>query len=755
MKAMFPFPRLAIRQLLCLAAAALLALPAHSQTTAQTKTQADAVANTLNAVSLTLGNNDSQVIKLVFKNPVAELPIAFTTSNPYRLVLDFPATSTTLPRLSEAAAGGAIKNWQVVQAGQRTRVVINLSGPGTYELRRDRNLVIAVLRSAGVPPDEPAPAHFAATSPASAHALRDLDFRRGKDGESRILATLSDPGVGVDIKKQGGAIQVEFFNTSLPTPLQRRLDVADFATPAQTVETFAQGKNTRLLVTPKGKWDYSAYQTGNLFTLEVRSLEGPQAALEGKPQYSGEKLSLNFQNVEVRAVLQVIADFTGLNIITSDTVAGNVTLRLKDVPWDQALDIILRAKGLDKRTSGNVIWIAPRDELAAKEKLEKETRQQIAELEDISTEFIRLNYLRANEAQAIINGQSLGAAGSSERASCATQAAGVGGGATQAGSTSGAASGQRILSKRGTTSYDLKTNTLFVQDTPSKIKEIKDMIASVDVPSKQVMIEARIVVADDSFGRTLGARLGYQGQSSSHAGHTGIRLGTAGTLSDSNTAAITTAGFSTTPTNVNLPAAVSVGGLSFNSSPSSLGFTVINAASTAILGLELQALEADKRGKIVSNPRVITQNQKPAVILQGQQIPYQSSTSTGGGTVATTSFKDALLCLLVDPQVLNNDTIILDVEVQKDAVGASAAGSAPPINVKRVKTQVRVKNGETAVLGGIFEQELRNDTEKVPFLGDIPFLGHLFKTTIKGDIKTELLIFLTPRVLLEDEARVQ
>jgi len=262
-------------------------------------------------------------------------------------------------------------------------------------------------------------------------------------------------------------------------------------------------------------------------------------------------------------------------------------------------------------------------------------------------------------------------------------------------------------------------------------------------------------VADDSFGRTLGARLGYQGQSSSHAGHTGIRLGTAGTLSDSNTAAITTAGFSTTPTNVNLPAAVSVGGLSFNSSPSSLGFTVINAASTAILGLELQALEADKRGKIVSNPRVITQNQKPAVILQGQQIPYQSSTSTGGGTVATTSFKDALLCLLVDPQVLNNDTIILDVEVQKDAVGASAAGSAPPINVKRVKTQVRVKNGETAVLGGIFEQELRNDTEKVPFLGDIPFLGHLFKTTIKGDIKTELLIFLTPRVLLEDEARVQ
>ncbi|MDP2835261.1 MAG: type IV pilus secretin PilQ [Pseudomonadota bacterium] len=744
MKAKFLFLRLAARHLIWLVAISLLPMPSHAE--------ANPTPNALNAVTLAQGNNDSQVIKLVFKNSVEELPIAFTTSNPHRLVLDFPATTSALPRASENPESGSIKNWQVVQAGERTRVVINLTGPTAYELRKDRNLVLAVLRDAGTPPGTPTPARFAETGPATAHGIRDIDFRRGKDGESRILVTLSDPGVGVDIKKQGSAIQVEFLNTSLPTPLQRRLDVTDFATPAQTVETFEQGKNTRLLVMPKGKWDYSAYQTGNLFTLEVRSLEGTQADGQGKPQYTGEKLSLNFQNVEVRSVLQVIADFTGLNIITSDTVSGNVTLRLKDVPWDQAMDIILRAKGLDKRATGNVIWIAPRDELAAKEKLELEARQQIADLEDITTEFIRLNYLRASEAQAIINGQSLGAAQSGERVSCSAQAAGVGGGATQAATASGTGIGQRILSKRGVTSYDLKTNTLFVQDTPSKIREVKEILSSVDVPSKQVLIEARIVLADDSFGRTLGARLGIQGRDSSHAGQTGIRLG----LSNAYGASATNTTLTTPPgiPNVNLGAPSSLGTLAF-ASPATLGVTLINAASSAVIGLELQAMEADQRGKIVSNPRVITQNQKPAVILQGQQIPYVTPAS--GTSPATVSFKDAFLCLLVDPQVLNNDTIILNVEVQKDATGTAitlGGVTSTPIDTKRVKTQVRVKNGETAVLGGIFEQTTRDDTQKVPILGDIPLFGHLFKSNVKGDIKTELLIFLTPRIL-DDVAAMQ
>ncbi|MDP2433546.1 MAG: type IV pilus secretin PilQ [Pseudomonadota bacterium] len=648
MKAKFSFLRLAARHLSWLVAILLLPMPGHAEAN-----------NALNAVSLAQGNNDSQVVKMVFKNSVEELPIAFTTSNPHRLVLDFPATTSTLPRASENPESGSIKNWQVVQAGERTRVVINLTGPTAYELRKDRNLVLAVLRGVGTPPGTPTPARFAETGPATAHGIRDIDFRRGKDGESRILVTLSDPGVGVDIKKQGGAIQVEFLNTSLPTPLRRRLDVTDFATPAQTVETLEQGKNTRLLVTPKGKWDYSAYQTGNLFTLEVRSLEGTQADGQGKPQYVGEKLSLNFQNVEVRSVLQVIADFTGLNIITSDTVSGNVTLRLKDVPWDQAMDIILRAKGLDKRATGNVIWIAPRDELAAKEKLELEARQQIADLEDITTEFIRLNYLRASEAQAIINGQSLSAAQSSERVSCSAQATGVGGGTTQAAAASGTGTGQRILSKRGVTSYDLKTNTLFVQDTPSKIREIKEILASVDVPSKQVLIEARVVVASDGFNRVLGARLGFKGQLKSKL-IDGTPSGISTTANDAGSIAAGGLGGSTTvPFNVDLPA-TSLGGVT-----PTIAFTIIEGAGNAILGLELQALEADKRGKIVSNPRVITQNQKPAVILQGQQIPYITPSTTG--VAPTTSFKDAFLCLLVDPQVLNNDTIILNVEVQKDA----------------------------------------------------------------------------------------
>jgi type IV pilus assembly protein PilQ len=674
---------------------------------------------------------------------VAELPIAFTTSNPHRLVLDVAATSSSLPRASENPESGAVKNWQVVQAGERTRIVLNLSGPSTYELRHDRNLVLVVLRSVGTQPDTPVPVHFAETGPARAHGIRDVDFRRGKDGEARILVTLSDPGVGVDIKKQGSAIQVEFLNTSLPTPLQRRLDVTDFATPAQLVETFEQGKNTRMLVTPKGKWDYAAYQAGNLFTLEVRSLEGTPAEGQDKPQYSGEKLSLNFQNVEVRSVLQVIADFTGLNIITSDTVAGNVTLRLKDVPWDQALDIILRAKGLDQRKTGNVIWVAPRDELAAKEKLEKEAKKSLAELDPLVTHSYRLNYVKANEVMSLLSGGHRTASSVAEDATCSPSASGVKG--IDAGIQAAAAPGgqannpNRILSNRGGASYDLTTNTLIVSDTPDRHVAVEAVIKDIDVPSRQVLIDARIVVADDTFGRSLGVRLGYSG-----SGKSGDTNFGAGTYTSSATHAVS--GLGTSPSapspNVNL---------GLTSPGSLLGLSVYNAATAAILSLELQAMELDKRGKIVSNPRVITTNLRPAVIMQGTQIPYASSSANTGTNI---QFKDAFLCLLVAPQVLNNDAIILNVEVTKDAQGETTT-AGPAINVKRVKTQVRVNNGETAVLGGIFEQTLRNDTEKVPFLGDLPMLGHLFRKDEKQDTKSELMIFLTPRILLEDEAQVR
>lgn len=708
--------------------------------------------NVLNAVSVVAGQNESQVVKIVLKDAMDDMPVSFSTSNPHRLVIDFPHTNNSLGRIQENLNVGVIKNYQVVQAGDRTRVVFNLNGPASHELRKERNLILAVLQ--GTEKQSPAGASVAPTRFEEAgnkrdHGIRDVDFRRGKNGEGRIAVTLSDPGVGIDIQQKGRAIQVDFLNTSLPGPLQRRLDVSDFATPTQAVETFEQGKNTRMMVTPKGKWDYSAYQTGNQFIMEVRSLDAVDSARLDKPVYTGEKLTLNFQNVEVRSVLQVIADFTGLNIIASDTVSGNVTLRLKDIPWDQALDIILRAKGLDKRASGSVIWVAPRDELAAKEKQELEAKKSLAELEPLITRSYRLNYIRADEAMVVISGGSRALSGSQEAATCSPSSTGINAdvsvGSSSANSTttnvnntgrstSTTQNVNRVLSVRGGASHDLTTNTLVVTDTLDRQLAVEEVLKSVDLPSKQVMIEARVVLADDTWARDLGSKLGFQ--SSGKSGNTQLGIGT---YTSSGVGATTGIGgiTSSPPTNVNLGLTNPAG---------SLGFTVFNTNAAAILSLELQALETDNRGKIVSNPRVVTTNLRPAAILSGTQIPYQTTSGTQG---TNTTFKDALLCLLVSPQILNNDSIILDVEVQKDAQGATTT-AGPAINVKRVKTQVRVKNGETAVLGGIFEQTVRNDTDKVPFFGDIPVLGNFFKTNHKTDDKTELLIFLTPRVLQDD-----
>lgn len=705
-------------------------------------------ANVLNTVSVAEGPNESQVIKIVMKDPVETMPVSFTTSNPHRLVLDFANTSNSVGRVVESLNSGAIKNYQVVQAGERTRVVFNLNVPASHELRKDKNLVLIVLhgaaQQAGAAVPATAPARFAEVGKQREYGIRDVDFRRGKNGEGRITINLSDPGVGIDIQQKGRAIQVDFLNTHLPAALQRRLDVADFATPTQLIETFEQGKNTRMLVTPKGKWDYSAHQTGNQFVMEVRSLDDPNLAKNEKPQYSGEKLTLNFQDVEVRGVLQVIADFTGLNIIASDTVTGKVTLRLKDVPWDQALDIILRAKGLDKRASGSVIWVAPRDELAAKEKQELEAKKSISDLETLTTRSYRLNYLRADEAMAVISGDSRSINANQETATCSPSSTGIkaevasGGASASSGSITQSGGNvtnlkvNRVLSDRGGASHDLTTNTLVVTDTLDRHAAIEEVLKSVDLPSKQVMIEARIVLADDTFSRDIGAKLGIR----SYGAWNGAKNALSATASDSRSLVTSSGVTSTNPLNVDL-------GVTSAVAPS-IGFTILNAASNTLLSLELQALEADNRGKIVSNPRVVTTNLRPAVILQGTQIPYQTVSTTG----TQTSFKDALLCLLVSPQVLNNDSIILNVEVTKDAQGVNT-DAGPAINVKRVKTQVRVNNGETAVLGGIFEQTVRNDTSKVPLLGDLPVLGHLFKRSAKSDDKSEMLIFLTPRVLDE------
>ena len=479
----------------------------------------------------------------------------------------------------------------------------------------------------------------------------------------------------------------------------------------------------------------------------------------------GEKLSLNFQNVEVRSVLQVIADFTGMNIIASDTVTGNLTLRLKDVPWDQALDLIMQTKGLDKRQNGNVVWIAPKDELLTKEKLEYESKSQIIDLEPMVTEYIAMNYMRADEAQSMLYGNAAGAFLNSVGSSvnCSAQAQGVGGAAVAQSSQQGKESDQKILTKRGRATYELKTNTLIVTDTARKIQEIRELLARLDVPARQVMIEARVVVADSGWSRDLGVRLGlaavnrtgrYQGgiggtQDQASALAQGIFptsavMGTVPNPTAANPFARADVPVTTTGTNlINFPA----GG-----NAAQIGLSLLDAATGNILSLELSALEADNRGKVVSNPRVMTSNQRPAVILNGTQIPFVTPGSANAP--ATVSFKDVFLCLLVDPQILNNDSLIMTVEVQKDAQDAGGSVTTggftvPAISTRRIKTQVRVNNGETLVLGGIFDQSELNNVLKVPFLGDIPVLGNLFKSSSKQTNKTELIIFLTPRIIDE------
>lgn len=690
------------------------------------------------------------LVRVHLKEPLKATPAGFTTGTPPRIALDLPDTGNALGKNTVDANLGPLVSVNVVQAGTRTRLVFNLSQSVEYETRLEgKSLIVSFNETGTVGASSNVTPRFAEAAPAAApHTIRNVEFRRGPSGEARIVTTLSDAQTGINIRQQAKGVVVDFIGTALPQALQRRLDVTDFATPVTQVESYVLGENTRMVIASKGVWEYSAYQADNQFIVEVRPAAGEdRKTADGKPIYKGEKLSLNFQNVEVRSVLQVIADFTGLNIVASDTVGGSLTLRLKDVPWDQALDLILTTKGLDKRTNGNVIWVAPRDELLNKEKAELEARQSVNELEPMVTEYIPLNYIRADEAQTMLYGFSMGAflAGSS-KASCSLASEGLDGKAAAQAAQQGKESDQKVLSKRGRATYDLKTNTLIINDTARKIQEVRDLLAKIDVPARQVMIEARVVIADDTFARQLGARLGGRIGGTSNLGGSQTGIGLASGLNDSLALARGSSTGTTLP-NVDL----GIGSTLSGASPATLGLTLLNIATGNLISLELQALEADNRGKVISNPRVVTTNQKPAVILQGVQIPYSTAVAetTGGTGTNTVQFVDAFLCLLVDPQILNNDSVILNVEVQKDAPGQTSAGGLPAIDRRRVKTQVRVNNGETVVLGGIYETINRNDINKVPFLGDLPFLGYLFKNTDRREIKTEVMIFLTPRILDE------
>jgi type IV pilus assembly protein PilQ len=705
-------------------------------------------ANAVVSVDTAAMPGGKTVIRIGLQQPLKNTPAGFTVGNPPRIALDLADTGNALGKNMIEANLGPLISVNVVQAGTRTRLVFNLNKSVEYEAKAEGKTLLVSLNDtlAGAVMVNASP-QFAEAAPGVArHGIKDVDFRRGPNGEGKIITTLSDTQTGINIRQQAKGVVVDFIDTDLPKALQRRLDVADFATPVQVVESYTLGENTRMVIESKEGWEYSAYQTDNQFIVEVKqSVDADKKTADGKPIYKGEKLSLNFQNVEVRSVLQVIADFTGLNIVASDTVAGNLTLRLKDVPWDQALDLIMQTKGLDKRSSGNVIWIAPKDELLAKEKLEYESRAAVADLEPLTTEYIPLNYIRADEAQTILYGFAGGSflqGAKDNRATCSTTAEGVGGSAAVQASQKGQGdSDQKILSKRGRATYELKTNTLIVNDVPKKIQEIRDLLTRIDVPARQVMIEARIVLADDKFGQQLGARLGTK------VGKTFDLFGrsTSANFGGTQSATLT----NTLANHVTLDAPITAGG----TSPASMALTLLDIASGSLISLELQALEADRRGKVVSNPRVVTSNQKPAVILQGVQIPYVTLQVSSGIPTYTVAFKDALLCLLVDPQILNNDSIIMTVEVQKDSVGQQVSvpggGTVPGIDTKRVKTQVRVNNGETVVLGGVYEQVSRKDIEKVPFLGDVPFFGNLFKNSNKQDEKVELLIFLTPRIIDE------
>ena len=712
--------------------------------------------NSIDALSISKASSGRTVVKFTLKSPLANPPAGFSINNPPRIALDFPDTGNGLGRTAQEVGDPALRSLNVVQAGNRTRVVFNLNKPQSFEAQIEGNTVIVTLAEQGggaaAATAPPTVSRFAEARPGeSTHALRDVDFRRGKNGEGRVVVDLSDSTTGIDIRQQGKSLIVDFVNTTLPRNLERRLDVADFATPVTTIDTFAQGGNARIVIEPRGLWEHSAYQADNRFIVEIKAIqEDPNKLTQGtRAVYKGEKLSLNFQNVEVRAVLQVIADFTGLNIITSDTVTGSLTLRLKDIPWDQALDIIMQTKGLDMRKNGNVVLIAPREELAVKEKQQLEAQQQISELEPLVTESFQLNYMRVQDFASML-------------ASNRQQQFGAGAGQTA--TTGGQGS---ILSKRGVAIGDPRTNILIVSDTPSRLEEVRKLIRQLDTPVRQVTIESRIVIADDKFSRQLGVRFGVQTGftlQNRYAGGFGGSLSTQPVVhTEGNTvtrdtrtqtpyelaSGLASAGYSDSPQlNVNLPVLNPAG---------QLALTLINLGSGNLINLELSALEADSRGKVVSSPRVVTQDNGKASIEQGTEIPYV--TPGTANNPATVQFKKAVLRLDVTPQITPDNRVTMIVEIRKDSVGqlvpTGTGGFIPAIDTKNVTTQITVNNGDTAVIGGIYEEVLNNDVNKVPFLGDLPILGYLFKQTNKTIEKTELLIFLTPRVVKESVTAVR
>jgi type IV pilus assembly protein PilQ len=678
--------------------------------------------------SITANQQGSNVVlNVALREAPARQPIGFSITNPARIALDFGATANATGKNAQEINLGDVRGVNVVQAGERTRLVLNLKRPLNYATAIDGKSVIVTIEGSGGVAQAVDGSGLPAAAPVASsqrQLLRDLDFRRGANGEGRVVVDLPNSQVAVDVRQVGNEVLVDFLKTGLPETLRRRLDVTDFGTPVKRVTTAPQGDSVRMTIEAQGLWEQTVYQSDTQLVVEVRPIkEDPNKLAQGTQGYRGEKLSFNFQNVEVRAALQAIADISGLNIITSDSVTGNLTLRLREVPWDQALDVVLQAKGLDMRKNGNVLWIAPREELLTKEKLELEQRAQIADLEPLRSEIFQLNYQKAEAFRTVFGIDADGGASADSK--------------------------NRVLSKRGSAIIDARTNQLFVTDVASKIEDIRKLIQKTDVPSKQVLIEARLVEANDGFSRNLGAKLGFADLRTLRGGDSGYqvrgneRVAIGGNLVGVGQVTGQTPdegdGYTNT-TMVNLPAA-GIGAIP----PASLAFSLFSSAANRFLNLELSALEADGKGKIISSPRVVTEDKQVAVIEQGIELPYQVATSSGATSI---TFKKANLRLEVTPQITPDGNVVLDVDVAKDSKGDDTrAGFA--INTQHVKTKVMVENGGTVVLGGIYQQSERNNESKVPLLGDIPLLGHLFKTTGRENAKTELLIFITPKIVAD------
>lgn len=694
------------------------------------------LANKIESVDFSSLPGGRVSIRVKTTQPLANPPAGFTLNNPARIALDFPQVANGLTKSNIVAEQGSLKSVTLAQGKERTRMVLNLSKNVGYNTTINGNEVTVTLQANEAVAGSAIETRFSEPKLGSKSiTINNVDFARGKNGEGRIIVDLSDPSAGINIKQKGKTILVDFINTEVPDNLQRRLNVTNFNTPVIYVDTMKQGKNGRMVIEPKGIWEHSAYQADKKFIIDVRQIvEDPNKLVRGsKPGYAGEKLSLNFQNIEVRSVLQVIADFTGLNIITSDTVTGNLTLRLKDVPWDQALEIIMQSKGLDKRKNGNVILVAPADELAAKEKQVFESQQQIDDVEPLRTEVFTLNYMKAEALKDILSDPK-----------------------------------QKILSKRGSAVLDPRTNTVFVQDIPKYLEQVQAIINKTDIPVKQVMIESRLVIADEKFGKDLGARFGV-----TQTGRPGSSVATvSGSIGNRPTTVSSTGTITQGPHNGSVQTALtdtlrydqaSNTGSTLTSSDGlpdlmsnlpvtkagagSFAFTLFRLSAGLLLNLELSALETDKRGKVVSSPRITTANQRKAKISAGTEIPYLQASSSGAANV---TFKPAVLSLEVTPQITPDDKIIMELEVKKDKVGQTVRvglGEAVAIDTQSINTQVLVGNGETAVLGGIYEQTDRTELDKVPFFGDLPIMGNLFKRRSTVSDKTELLIFITPKIM--------